>query len=178
MKNGSWSHSFVPPMFTAFYRRTVLLAACAVFVVGSLGCSALSHTAPSPELQAILVNISARYLNAVALGDAKQIAILVLWPEYEVRGHNKLSRADAEAVLAQIRERNWPPQDNPIYNLRDEEVSVDEDSASVFYLKTTKSGSDVRIKIKLAWSGNAWLVVDDNVFGEEGYITQAMRTDH
>lgn len=157
--------------------RSGRLACAAVWLIALVasGCSNFARTPPSPELQAILVNVSARYLNAVALGDVRQVATLALWPEYEARGHAGLRRSDVEAILVTIHNMNLAPEENPLYDLKVEDVAVDEDSATVSYLKSLKTGSTARIKVKLAWSGNAWLVTDDNLFGDDGYMSGMLR---
>lgn len=170
MPKSAWS-SF----FSSASRKIIKPLSTLLALVILSGCSMFSHTAASPELQMILVNVSARYLNAVALGDTKEVGTLTLWPEYEARGHARLRRADIEAVLEKIKAANWPPEENPLYNLKVEEVAVEEDTATVSFLKSVKSGSEPRIRVILSWTGNAWLIVDDNLFGDDGYLSGALR---
>ena len=154
--------------------RGSVLAATAVLIVGSLGCSSMGGEPPSPELRSILIDISARYLNSIAIGDGRSSSVMVLWPEYEVSGKTRMTQGDVDVILAEIRARKWPTTENPLYNLKVEDVTVHENSAAVFFIKELKSGSEARIKIWLSWSGNAWLIVDDNLFGDDGYMTQAL----
>ena len=156
------------------FLRSSALSAFAVLMLGTFGCSTFTGEPPSPELRSILVDISARYLNSIAIGDGRSSGVMVLWPEYEVSGKTRMTQGDVDVILAEIRDRKWPITENPLYNLKVEDVTVQENSAAVFFIKQLNSGSEARIKIWLSWSGNAWLVVDDNLFGDDGYMTQAL----
>lgn len=131
-------------------------------------CSLLSkdNLTDNPEVRSLLLNLSTNYLGGIINGDLEQINDLVFWEDYIHNKDNSISKQTFVKQLSKLDGR-YLVKNHPLLNLKPEEFDIDNNNARITFVK--KDFKDIELHFK--WVDSAWLIVDDNLFGEDGIFS-------
>ena len=137
------------------------------------GCSKLSvpgTNSPnefSNPVHLVVLSMTKKYLDAIVRADDQALDRVVLWGEYNSE-FNDITRT-RKFILQKIKALNpsWVEKGSPFKNFKVKGVDVDKNSAEV---ELSRNGEE--LEIDFLWTGRAWLIVDDNIFGDSGYVTR------
>jgi len=161
-------------VFSRIFSRLLLLAALCLSSSSFSGCSTPFFDSSTPEVQQLLIGVSARYLQLVAAGDEKLVSEMVYWPEY--LDGARFTRVDFHKQFESIRGK-WPLEDHPLLNQKVVSVSSRGNYGEVVLEKDPKKmkpGQVVipKIVIRLIWTGRGWIVSEDNLFGRDKFFSK------
>lgn len=119
----------------------------------------------TPELKIALIRVSGEYLDKINNSRFDEIQGMIILGDY-LREDKRMSK---EAFIAQIAKARltWKdkPQSHPLVGLDLESMELKGNDAVVKLKKFKVSDSPI-IELKLHWSGQGWLIYDDNIFGQ------------
>lgn len=133
-----------------------LLSSCSL----GLGRDSSSDT---PEVRNVLIALSSDYFVHVINGNYGKIKDLILWDDYIPNKNNTISREKYFEQLSKLDGR-YEIKDHPLIKVKVDEINIDGNSANISF---TKDDSP-QIEVGYMWTGSAWLIVDDNLFGDGG----------
>lgn len=140
----------------------LLTASCARF---------LGHEG-TPEAKRAALMVVNQYLTAVANGRSAAITDLIAWQEYLKNKDDEITKAE---IVTQIdrSKKMWNVSDHPLMNLAPKEIDV-RDNDAVVVLRKMNAPQNRLIQIEAQWIGGGWIIVNDNLFGKTGVITDAV----
>ena len=148
--------------------RFVKILPLYVMVVLFSGCVHIGSHAPTLDAKKAVVRVTFEYLDGVVHMNDGVIESYVAWADY-LRNRG-LTKADFKQQLAVLRDSSTA-ETHPLVNLDFVDVHFAGDDAEVKVRKVSSESAPV-ITVKLHWGGDAWLVVDDSIFGKDGLITE------
>jgi|GEM_PF-7078168 len=146
------------------YNFTLILLI--VISLATSSCSLLGDKAPSGALRKILLGLSTGHIRAVFNADMEAIGQTANLASYLSRRQIP-SRKD---FLAQLKSAQpvWEKHSQILQTLRAMDVSTKESVAQVIFEAASPKGP-IRLAVFLEWSGGGWMIVDDNIFGSQGF---------
>lgn len=160
--------SILVPVVSSLFLLTlpVLWSACSVF----------SPKEPNPEVKATVLAVADKYLQYVITGREKQLNSFVLWGDLLKKGSEQaLTRDEFRKQLNSLQGR-WTVEEHPLLGLKVVDLEIDGNDALVTLIKAGRDNYPT-IWVKLFWSGSAWHVVDDSLFGKDKLIEQLNRQE-
>lgn len=140
-------------------------------LLGTSGCSSLFKSTPTPEETMTVISVTEKYIQVVVTGRKRQIRSFVLWDDLLSKDtEDAITLKEFESQLNSLQDR-WTPEQHPLLGLKLLELDIDDNDALVRLQKSGREDYPV-IWIKLFWSGNAWLVTQDSLFGKDKLISQ------
>lgn len=158
------------PLTIVFYFVIVVLGGASFG-----GCSALKQTSSSSKAltpaKLTVLAVTESYLSATVNGNTSKLDKLILWGEYgsDLTDVTKSRRAILNQVQA-IGVLNKSTRVSPFTNFQVENVDVDQNEAEV---NLVREGEE--LEIDLRWTGRNWMIQNDNIFGEYGYLARYLR---
>jgi hypothetical protein len=146
-----------------------------LLILALTGCATLTgKRTPLPEVQTALLGVTNDYLRSIAMGNTKQLEAMVYWFGYVEAKKARVSKAQYMQTVSALRDR-WEPADHPLVGLAPVRVSSDDDDAEVVVRKANNPNA-AEIRVVLVWSGNGWLVTNDNLIGEDGLLSKQLQS--
>ena len=127
-------------------------------------CSWFRHDVPS-EARKTIIAVTDSYLRYIATGNERQLNSYVLWEDFLNNSHPKLTHEEYHPQLLELQNR-WTPVEHPLLGLQVLDVDIDGNDALI-RLRKNKRPDFPEIWVRYFWSGSAWLVVEDSIFGKE-----------
>ena len=124
----------------------------------------------TPEVEKTVLLVSLEYIQRVANTNFARIEPLVFWTDYI--GKTGVTPFEYQRQLSWVAKQRWTQETHPLFHLDVVDIDVDENNSEVV-LRKNAPGTWPKIKISLIWSGNGWLVVGDNLFGDKGVFATA-----
>lgn len=134
-------------------------------------CSSIFAKEGTPESKRAVLLVANEYLTAVLVGKTQKLSDVVAWGEY-FENNEGLTKETIESEILLAKKR-FPLAEHPISDLIPVSVDVRGDNAVVTLRKNNKPESPLII-INAYWAAGGWIVRDDNLFGAEGVITNAL----
>ncbi len=151
-------------MFRSKFTKKVLVILIIVFLLS--GCSSMRSAKPTREMQIAVALVAFEYLNNVIQTNIGYLQSAVVWDDYSK--NIGVSKDQYRSQLALLRDTSTPTT-HPLVDLDLVETKIHGDDAEVLVQKHKQPDAPI-ISIKLHWSGEAWLVVEDSIFGRNGLI--------
>lgn len=149
----------------------VLLTLSACAPSGVVGPGGLRITGKStPDARATVVQMAGEYVRLVNTENKEMLEGLILWDEFVRNSPGLLTPGQ---VYAQMRGNatRWTEENHPMIHLDLRALHVEENEARVTLQRINKADAPL-VEIEFFWTGEAWLVVDDSVFGSDGIIAK------
>jgi len=153
---------------------------CLVLLLTS-GCSPRK----SPEAQAgvrfTVLTVVDKYLRTIASGDSRAADQMVAWNRYSEGAGPAKTRTNVLEKIDTFKGRWNSKEENPLLGLDMLAFDVDENEAEISLVKPISSAErqaplaknqNREINIELVWGGSSWLIAEDNLFGNQGYLSE------
>jgi len=134
------------------------------FILVILSSCSILDGEPTKLVQVRVLSLSDLYLTAIQRGEVIEAQQYILWPEYLLSNKKYGSKEDVLKEMAAI-PKKYTEETSPIFGLRPGTIRGTENEVRVSLVK--QNGSGPTIKITYKWIGNAWLIIDDNLFGDD-----------
>lgn len=134
-----------------------------------VGCSTLMRRTPAEGERQMIIAVANKYLLDVSRGNYHGLYNSVLWFDFLQNRGQLLTK---EQVLEQVKTvpGRWVTEDeNPLRQLRVESLDVRGDKAQLVLRKEGNSKSP-KVSVDMLWSGRAWLITHDSLFGKNGLL--------
>ena len=131
----------------------------------STSCTSLVGSKPGPELGALLVKVSAEYLQHVVNADEARIGGAILWTDFLEQAD--IDKKEYMRQVRSLRKKRWTPAQHPLLGLTVEEITWYGDAAEIHFRKANSDKPYPLIKVEMVWAGSGWLVTKDNLFGKK-----------
>ena len=129
-------------------------------------CASRLSSRPVPAVtKAVVLNITADFLNYVVAGSALRLNNVVNWSDYLDINKPGLTQEDFLSQL-QIASTHWKANESPLLDLDLLEITIEDDIAELTLQRIGKPDFP-KIWVKLYWNGAGWKVIDDSLFGME-----------
>lgn len=157
--------------------RSVLLPALLMMLCLSACSRGFFFSEPTAEVKVLLVNVATRHIGLIVLGDATAVAASVFPDEYFGKGGARITPGEFASEIAALK-KLYPatPAAHPLLGLRVNTVKQSENDAYVDLSKDPKmlpaGESNPTIRLQMIWTGSAWIVATDSLFGSGGLIPQ------
>lgn len=128
-------------------------------------CSSTKSSIASEGAKSAVVQVSVEYLRQCILADFKMLNSYMLMGEY--LRNKKMGLEEYKENLQKLA-RRWPVQEHPIVDLHLIKTDIDGNKASVHFQREGSKSKYPEVVVHLEWTGNSWMITDDNIFGKNG----------
>jgi hypothetical protein len=132
---------------------------------------------PNTEVRNVLINVSTRHIGTIVMGDAHAAAAAVFADDYFGKDGSRVKISDFVKYLEALKAKYKPqPTSHPLLGLQITSVRQRGNSAEVRLHKDPKvlerstDKTDTEIVIGCTWTGSAWIVSSDSLFGSGGLV--------
>lgn len=154
------------------YMRSIIII-CNLLLLNACYFFGTKYQATTAE-KLTIVRVTDEYLRSIISGKVDYASSMINWGMYKSQTGTKNLR-DHKIFESQARmfaKRKWSVKSHPLTLLTVSDLQVDKDFASITLVKKAALNNPeaLHIKLKLAWEGRGWTVIDDNIFGSQGII--------
>jgi hypothetical protein len=129
---------------------------------------------PSVNEKQIVILVCADYLKIVVSNKHHERLNSLMALTTYMENQPGLNKSTFLKQIESLQNR-WPMDEHPLLNLDLKEIIVEDDLAKVTLRRKDGLESDPDVEIELFWSGTAWQIIDDSLFGPGNYIESITR---
>ncbi|MFN8391938.1 MAG: hypothetical protein U0136_16735 [Bdellovibrionota bacterium] len=141
-------------------------------------CSGTLFDSTPPQLKLTLTKLANNYLSQITLGNEKQFADMVYWPEFLGTGSSRITRDELDKQFRACFQR-WSmyrenPNAHPLVGLKVSSLTSDDNYGEIRLKKSPPTPGEplTEIRIKFIWEGTGWIIREDSLFGKDKYCSQ------
>ncbi|MBL7663276.1 hypothetical protein JNK13_11055 [bacterium] len=140
----------------------------------TISCSTVFESEASSAVKLTIMNVTNEYIRAIAAGNENAVESLVLWAEYADQAESNFTKALALEEVRSLSTKFQTPEGHPLIGLEVLDLSSRGNHASIS-LRNPALPSMEQIKIHLLWTGSAWNISHDNLFGKDRIIEKLIQ---
>ncbi len=150
-----------------------------LILLGSSACGMWKKDGPpSSNEKQIVIMVCGDYLQVVVTNQHHERLNSLMALTAYMENQAGLDKARFLKQMESLQNR-WTPEQHPLLNLDLTSINIRGNNAKVSFRRRGKGENWPTITIELIWSGTAWQIIDDSLFGPGNYIaslTQAAGT--
>lgn len=151
-------------------RTNILALVLALICLASCSKGDLTDTSDL-SVELILASVTSHYLDAIVEGRSEQLEGMILWAEYLThKNHAGKNYIMQQVVLTKGQIKR---ELHPLIDLHIQKIDVQENSAHVTMRQHGKESNPL-VTIDYAWTGNGWLITNDNILGQSGILCNTL----